>query len=82
MTQYEIKTTQTEADEIASGAKDFIFRNNMNLVARGDFLNFRVIRDGKPMRHKIDIMKFKVTYISDEAPIEQGYTVFGFRRVS
>ena len=82
MTQYEIRTTMTEADQIAAGFKDFVFRNDKNLIGVGDDITFRAYKDGKPTRHRVDRLKFKVVYVDADAPIEDGFKVLGFRRVN
>ena len=81
MTQYEIRTSMTEADQIAAGFKDFVFRNDKTLIGVGDDITFRVYKDGKPTRHRVDGQKFRVVYVDAEAPIEHGFKVLGFRRV-
>lgn len=81
MTQYEIRTTMTEADQIAAGFKDFVFRNDKTLIGVGDDITFKVYKDGKPTRHRVDGQKFRVVYVDAEAPIEHGFKVLGFRRI-
>lgn len=82
MTQYEIRTTMTEADQIAAGFKDFVFRNDKTLIGVGDDITFKVYKDGKPTRHRVDGQKFRVVYVDAEAPIEHGFKVLGFRRIT
>lgn len=82
MTQYEIRTSMTEADQIAAGFKDFVFRNDKTLIGVGDDITFRVYKDGKPTRHRVDGQKFRVVYVDVEAPIEHGFKVLGFRRIT
>ena len=81
MTQYEIRTSMTEADQIAAGFKDFVFRNDKTLIGVGDDITFKVYKDGKPTRHRVDGQKFRVVYVDAEAPIEHGFKVLGFRRI-
>lgn len=81
MTQYEIRTSMTEADQIAAGFKDFVFRNDKTLIGVGDDITFRAYKDGKPTRHRVDGQKFRVVYVDVEAPIEHGFKVLGFRRI-
>lgn len=81
MTQYEIRTTMTEADQIAAGFKDFVFRNDKTLIGVGDDITFKVYKDGKPTRHRVDGQKFRVVYVDAEAPIEHGFKVLGFRKI-
>ena len=81
MTQYEIRTSMTEADQIAAGFKDFVFRNDKTLIGVGDDITFKVYKDGKPTRHRVDGQKFRVVYVDVEAPIEHGFKVLGFRKI-
>jgi len=78
MAQIMMRTSIEEADMIANGTKDFIFRGKNLVIGHGDILTFTAYKDKKPTRHKIDRMKFTVRYISTEAPIEHGFKVIGF----
>lgn len=82
MTQYEIRTSMTEADQIVAGFKDFVFRNDKNHIGVGDDITFRVYKDGKPTRHRVDRQKYRVVYVDAEAPIESGFKILGFRRIA
>lgn len=82
MTMYTMKATMQEADDIAMGDKPFIFRSNLIPCAKGDEIKFQVITNGQMKRHKIENMKFSVTYVSIDAPIEKGFKVIGFRRIA
>ena len=81
MTEYIIKTTKEEADEIFCGAKSFVFRTSKIKYYLSDRIKFQVIKDKKVLRHPIDKHIYMVTYSSRQAPIEDGYSVVGFRRV-
>ena len=80
MAHYMIRTSVEEADEIAKGNKTFIFRDESFKYGYGDDISFIVCKFGKPTRHPIDGKKFRVTYVSTEAPIDKGWKVVGFRR--
>jgi len=82
MTEYTIKTTLQEADDIASGAKSFIFRGDTSSYGYGDSISFRVYKGKQLTRHALEDMKFRITYVSDAAPIEKGFKVLGIRRIS
>lgn len=82
MTQYTLKTTLNEADDITAGRKTFVFRASMNHVSFGDELIFQVMKQGMLTRHPIEKQKFLVTYVSNDAPIEKGFSVIGFRRTA
>lgn len=82
MVEYEIKSTVAEADLIAKGIKDFVFRNAGSPIGEGDLIRFRVMKDKKDTAHKISKMKFRVVYVDAEQPIENGFKVIGFRRTA
>ena len=80
MTIYTIKMTEKEADEVARGDKMFVFRDSALGIKAGDELHFQPMFKAKPRPHKIESMKFEVTYTSEDAPIERGFSAIGFRR--
>lgn len=82
MTTYTIKIAESEADQVVMGDKMFVFRSSSLGVKAGDEILFRVMFKGKGRPHKIEPMKFRVTYASEDAPIENGFTVIGFRRIA
>lgn len=81
MTQYTLMTTPNEADEIMSGLKSFVFRNNRFTIGYADTLTFQAYKAGKPTVHPISGRKYKVTYVSSDAPLEEGWKVIGFKEV-
>lgn len=80
MTTYTIKTTEREANDIARGGKTFIFRNSELGYRVGDSVLFRVIKDSRPKLHDIEKMQFVITYVTDSAPIDSGFSAIGIRR--
>lgn len=82
MTTYTIKIADNEADDVVMGRKMFVFRSSSLGIKAGDELIFRVMFRVKPRPHKIEAMKFEVTYASDDAPVEKGFAVIGFRRTA
>ena len=82
MTTYTIKMAESEADKVAMGEKMFVFRSSSLGIKAGDELLFRVMFKTRERPHKIENMKFTVTYASDDAPIEKGFAVIGFRRTA
>lgn len=82
MTMYTIKIAESEADQVTRGDKAFVFRNESLGIKKDDELIFRVMFKGNPRPHKIEQMKFRVTYASSDAPVEKGFAVIGFRRVA
>lgn len=82
MTQYTIKTTRSEADQIQNGTKSFVFRSDRKPYQAGDIVSFLVYDRQKPVRHTIDKMKFVITYTSKDSPVRDGFMVIGFRRMS
>ena len=81
MTMYTLKATLEESDAIAKGDKAFIFRADSMPCGVGDEITFQSMKNGKMTRHPIERMKFRVTYISTDAPIDRGFKVIGFRQI-
>ncbi len=82
MTHYTIKTTLKEADEIAKGMKNFVFRSEKMPYGFGDEISFQVYKDGGFLTgHALDRKKFVITYVSTDAPIERGFKVLGFKEI-
>lgn len=81
MTMYTLKATLEEADLIAKGDKAFVFRADNMPCGYDDEIMFQPMKDGKMTRHPIERMKFRVTYISTDAPIDRGFKVIGFRQI-
>ena len=81
MTMYTLKATLEEADLIAKGDKQFIFRADSMPCGAGDEITFQPYKAGKMTRHPIERMKFGVTYVSASAPIDRGFKVIGIKRI-
>lgn len=81
MTMYTMKATLEEADAIAKGDKAFIFRADSMPCGVGDEITFLPYKNGKMTRHPIERMKFGVTYVGVNAPIDRGFKVIGFKRI-
>ena len=81
MTMYTLKATLQEADEISKGNKAFIFRADSMPCGIGDEITFQPMKQGKMTRHPIERQKFRVTYVSSDAPIDRGFKVIGFRQI-
>ena len=79
MTEYMLKIGTDEADAITKGDKGFIFRNSKYHIGYGDRITFVPYKAGKPTRHCIEHKKYTVTYVSSEAPVEQGWSVIGIK---
>ena len=82
MTEYKIKTTLEEADDIAKGDKNFILRDTKYKFKKDDEITFEAYKAHRPTRHPVENQKFRVTYVSAEAPIEHGWMIVGFRRIA
>lgn len=82
MTTYRIKTTEIEANEILEKGKRIIFRNRQYYEI-GNKFSFLVFKDGKPVLNKIQNKMYEITAVltNENAPIEQGYTVIGFKEI-
>lgn len=81
MTAYDLKITEEEARNVMSGDKMFVFRSSQYQYYIGDTIRFHVVKNGHDKANAIDKAEFVVTYADREAPVEQGYTVIGFRRI-
>ena len=82
MTQYILKTTMQEADDISKGEKSFVFRSDKYPYGYGDEITFQVYNGQQMKRHALEKMKFRITYVSADAPIDKGFKVIGFKRIS
>ena len=82
MTEYTIKTSLEEAKAITDGRQNFVFRDGKGVINDGDIIGFRVVENGKTINnHPIEVMKFRVTCVTKNAPIEEGFAAIGFQRV-
>lgn len=81
MTMYTLKATLEEADAIARGNKRFVFRADSMPCGVGDEITFQPYKAGKMTRHAIERQKFRITYVSNDAPIEKGFKVIGIKRI-
>ncbi len=81
MTQYILRTSLEEADAIVKGEKSFVFRSEKHKYGYGDKITFQTYKAGRPTPHPIDRMKFCITHVETEAPIEKGWKVIGFKRI-
>lgn len=84
MTQYTIKTHEKEADRILNGEQPFVIRSRKEYFFKGDKITFLMIKDGKPVWHKIGGKTYEVTTVLDHenAPIERGYRLVAFREIA
>lgn len=84
MTQYTLRTTPIEADQICKDVKRFIFREDRYKFRAGDIISFSVLKGGKPVKHSIDDKMYAVTYVGNEelAPLQKGFSVIGIRRIA
>ena len=81
MTIKTIKTNDIEANRIIENKTRFIFRSDRDFFKEGDIIEFRVIKDGKEVIHKINSKRYVVTAVMDcmTAPIEKGFLFIAFR---
>lgn len=87
MTQYMIKTTKQEADDIDKG-RTVIFRDNKCPYHIGDEIAFIVINNNRIVRHVINGNKYQIVYIAKgddtnglaNAPLDKGFMAINFRR--
>lgn len=81
MTIYTLKTCEKEADDIFSGRQMFIIRSDRHGYRIGDRINFLVMKNGRPVTHKVEGVAFEISALP-RAPLEDGYKVIGFRRLA
>lgn len=82
MTQYTIKTNETEADRINKGDQSFVLRKGNYF--KGDKITFLLIKNNRPIYHDVCSKTFEVTMVLDSftAPIDKGIKLVAFRRVA
>ena len=80
MTTYTIKIAESEANDVASGKKPFIFRNIP--AKEGDEIIFTVMFRTRPRPNPIESMRFLVTYATNDAPIDKNFWAIGIRRIA
>lgn len=82
MTEYILKTTKENADEIYLGIKTFDYRYSRDNLKLGDRIQYQVIKDRKRIRHPISNVRYKVNYIDRDVPqIANGVCVIGLVKV-
>lgn len=84
MTQYTIKTNEKEADRILSGDQPFVIRSRKEYFFKGDKITFLMVKNGKPVFHKVGTKVYEVTVVLDHetAPIERGYRLVAFKEIA
>lgn len=78
-----VKTNPREAEEIMQLHKGFIFRNEKDAIKVNDIIQFNVIKQNKPVLHRIETKLFVVTSVDDcmTAPVQRGFKLIGFRQI-
>lgn len=81
MVTYTLKATEQEANQILANSKAFIFRSSDTAYRAGDRIRFQVMKQGRMKKHGIENNLYEISYASDQAPVEKGFTVIGFRKI-
>ena len=78
---HKIKLQKEFADAVLSGDKCFEIRNNDRGYQKGDKVKFQVMDGSTEMGHALNTWEFIITYVMSGWGIEQGYVVFGIKRI-
>lgn len=82
---HKIKIQESYADAIVEGRKTFEVRLNDRGYNAGDFVKFQVVeqRLSVPCEaiHKLNLMKFVITYVYSGKGLDSEYVVFGIKPV-
>lgn len=79
---HKIKIREEFADDVFSGNKCFEVRENDRGYQKGDLVQFEVVDSMNINRyHKLDDVKFAITYVLSGWGIKDNYVVFGIRRI-
>ena len=83
MTVKTIRTNPEEMKEICEGDLRYVIRSDKELFNKGDFIQFQLYRDQKPVRSRMDKKAFIVTSVKGwlQAPINKGHQLIGFKEV-
>ena len=84
MMVHKIKLREEFADAVLSGEKNFEIRENDRGYQKGDEIRFRVVDEaGFAVNHKLSHtgVKYEITYVLSGWGIQEGYVVFGIRRM-
>ena len=76
-----VKTNPREAEEIMQLHKGFFFRSSKDAIKVNDIIQFNVIKQNKPVLHRIETKLFVVTSVDDcmTAPVAKGFKLIGIR---
>lgn len=83
MTIKTIRTNPKEEKEICEEHLRYVIRTDKQLFNKGDYIQFQLYREQKPVRSRMDSKAFIVTSVKDcmQAPITKGHQLIGFREV-
>ena len=83
MTHY-IKIRESFAEAVYTGDKTFEVRKNDRGYQKGDLVCFKVLYDSDGLEmisHPLHDQCFRITYVLNGWGIEDGYVVFGIKKV-
>lgn len=84
MTQYTIKTNESEVINLLDGSKRYIIRSDKDAMKKGDVIRFQLIKERKPVYHQISKRTYIVTMVDDfmTAPITRGCKLISFKEMA
>lgn len=79
---HNLKIRDKFADAVLNGEKTFEVRYNDRGYNKGDRIVFTVIDDVTiPIKHPLNDKVYEITYVLSGWGIQEGYVVFGIKRV-
>lgn len=82
---HKIKILESFADAVVRGDKTFEVRKNDRGYQKGDLVQFTVLYDSDKCEmcsHPLMEQTYEITYVLSGWGIEDGYVVFGIRKVA
>ena len=81
---HNIKIRESFAEAVFQGIKTFEVRKNDRGYQKGDFVYFTVLHDSDGLEmtnHPLSKLYYEITYVLNGWGIEDGYVVFGIKRL-
>ena len=81
---HKIKIRESFAAAVYTGDKTFEVRKNDRGYQKGDLIYFSVLYDSDGMEiidHPLSKLCFEITYVLNGWGIEEGYVVFGIKKI-
>jgi len=81
---HQIKIRESFAEAVLQGIKTFEVRKNDRGYQKGDLVCFKVLYDSDGLEmidHPLSKLCYEITYVLNGWGIEDGYVVFGIKRL-